>query len=60
MLQGPWVLGEHYSVCDPYLYTVANWLKVDGVDIADFPKTADHFRRVAERPATQAALAAYG
>ncbi|MFC3231012.1 glutathione S-transferase family protein [Marinibaculum pumilum] len=60
MLQGPWVLGERYSVCDPYLHTVANWLKVDGVDIADFPKTADHFRRVAERPATQAALAAYG
>ncbi len=59
MLQGPWVLGAQYSVCDPYLYTVANWLKVDGVDIADFPKTAEHSRRMAERPAIRAMHAAY-
>ena len=29
----PWVLGEQYSVADPYLFTVAGWLKSDGVEI---------------------------
>ncbi|MBV7543556.1 glutathione S-transferase family protein [Acidovorax sp. sic0104] len=56
-LQGPWVLGEHYSVADAYLFTIAGWLKSDGVDIARFPKVADHYQRVAARPAVQRALA---
>lgn len=54
---GPWVLGERYSVGDAYLYTVASWLKGDGVDIAQFPRVHAHFERVAARPATQRALA---
>lgn len=59
MLQGPWVLGATYSICDPYLFTVARWLEGDSVDIAEFPGVADHFRRMAERPAVQRALASY-
>ena len=23
LLQGPWVMGEQYSICDPYLFTIA-------------------------------------
>mgnify|MGYP003693632307 CR=1 FL=1 len=23
MLKGPWVMGEQYTICDPYLYTLA-------------------------------------
>jgi glutathione S-transferase len=46
MLKGPWVLGEQFSICDPYLFTLAGWLKGDGVDIARFPKVADHFARM--------------
>lgn len=56
-LQGPWVLGEAYSVADPYLFTVASWLKSDGVDIAQFPKVYAHTQRMLERPAVQRALA---
>jgi glutathione S-transferase len=56
-LQGPWVLGEAYSVADPYLFTVASWLKGDGVDIAQFPKVHAHTQRMLERPAVQQALA---
>lgn len=55
--QGPWVLGEQYSVADGYLFTVAGWLKGDGVDIARFPKVHAHSQRVAARPAVQQALA---
>jgi glutathione S-transferase len=57
MLKGPWVMGEQYTICDPYLYTIATWLEGDGVDIAVLPKVADHRNRMAERPAVQKVLA---
>ena len=56
MFKGPWVLGESYSVCDPYLFTVAQWMEADGVDPAKFPKVADHRQRMGERPSVQKAL----
>jgi glutathione S-transferase len=57
MLKGPWVMGETYTVCDPYLFTIAQWLEGDSVDLAALPKVADHRRRMAERPAVRKALA---
>ncbi len=57
MFKGPWVMGETYTVCDPYLFTLSGWLAGDGVDIATLPKVADHRRRMAERPAVQKVLA---
>ena len=38
MLKGPWVMGEHYTICDPYLFTLATWLEGDSVDLAALPK----------------------
>jgi len=57
MLRGPWVMGEQYTICDPYLFTIAQWLEGDGVDINAFPKVADHFQRMSERPAVKKAFA---
>lgn len=57
MLKGPWVMGEQYTICDPYLYTIATWLEGDGVDLATLPKVADHRNRMAERPAVRRVLA---
>jgi glutathione S-transferase len=57
MLKGPWVMGETYTICDPYLFTLAGWLEGDSVDIATLPKVADHFKRMKDRPAVQKALA---
>jgi glutathione S-transferase len=57
MLRGPWVMGEQYTVCDPYLFTIATWLEGDGVEMAKLPKVADHFRRMAERPAVKKVMA---
>jgi glutathione S-transferase len=57
MFQGPWVLGEAYSICDPYLFTVASWLEADGVDPARFPKIAAMSLRMAEDPAVRRVLA---
>ena len=56
-LQGPWVLGDTYSVADAYLFTLAGWLEGDGVDMQQFPKVAAHFQRTAQRPAVAKALA---
>lgn len=60
MLKGPWVTGADYSMCDPYLFTLAGWLESDGVDIATFPKVADHYKRMLQRPATQRAATEQG
>jgi glutathione S-transferase len=54
---GPWVMGESFTICDPYLFTLAGWLEGDGVDIATLPKVADHHRRMKERPAVKKVLA---
>jgi glutathione S-transferase len=56
MFKGPWVLGERYSICDPYLFTVALWMEGDGVDAANFPNIADHRQRMSERPQVRQAL----
>jgi glutathione S-transferase len=39
---GPFVLGDHYSICDMYLFTITQWLEGDEVDIKQFPKVAAH------------------
>ena len=57
MLKGPWVMGDTYTICDPYLVTLAGWLEGDSVDISTLPKVADHRKRMADRPAVQKALA---
>ncbi len=57
MLKGPWVMGGRYTICDPYLFTLAQWLETDGVDPQRIPRVRDHRRRVAERPAVRRALA---
>lgn len=56
MVAGPWVMGEAYSVADPYLFTIGGWLKSDGVDPDTFPKVAAHRARMLERPAVTRAL----
>jgi glutathione S-transferase len=58
MFKGPWVMGEAYTICDPYLFTLAQWMEADGLDPARFPRVADHRRRMAERPAVKKAIAA--
>lgn len=57
-LEGPWVLGRDFSLCDPYLFTLAQWLEADGVDTSQLPRVLDHRERTRARPSTQRALAA--
>ena len=60
MLKGPWVMGERYTICDPYLFTIATWLEGDGVDVGKLPRVMEHRRRMLARPAVQKVVAAEG
>jgi glutathione S-transferase len=53
LLKGPWVMGEQFTICDPYLFTIASWLEGDGVDTGKLPRVLDHRRRMLARPAVQ-------
>ena len=55
-LQGPWVLGDRYSMCDPYLALVTRWLGDDDVEVAQFPKIAAHNQAMRARPSMQTIL----
>ncbi|RZL57874.1 MAG: glutathione transferase GstA [Variovorax sp.] len=52
------VMGDHFTVADCYLFTVTNWAKPVGLDIAEFANLAAWHARVAERPAVKEAVAA--
>jgi glutathione S-transferase len=57
MLRGPWVMGETFTICDPYLFTIAQWLEGDGVDLSTLPRVSDHREHMSERPAVRKVLA---
>jgi glutathione S-transferase len=57
-LKGPWVMGERYTICDPYLFTIGTWLEGDGVDTTKLPDIVEHRKRMLARPAVQKAVAA--
>ena len=53
MFTGPWVLGETFSICDPYLLAIARWLEADQADTSRLPKVLDHRERMLKLPAVQ-------
>lgn len=58
-LAGPFVMGEQYTVADPYLYTVSRWMEADSLDPGRFPKVKAHREMMAERESARKALAAH-
>jgi glutathione S-transferase len=60
LLRGPWVMGEQYTICDPYLFTIGTWLEGDDVDTTKLPRLMEHRKRMLARPAVQKAVAAEG
>jgi glutathione S-transferase len=57
MLRGPWVMGQTYTVVDPYLFTIAQWLEDDGVDPRRIPRVIEHRSRMVERANVKTAIA---
>jgi glutathione S-transferase len=54
------LLGDHFTVADAYLFTVTNWADHVKVDLSKFQKLQAFQQAVAARPAVQEALRAEG
>jgi glutathione S-transferase len=54
------IFGDGFTVADAYLFTIVNWSGHVKIDLSRWPGVKDYRKRVAERPATQAALKAEG
>ena len=57
---GPYLLGERFTLPDAYLFVVLNWTRIHQIDLSRWPGLTAFVRRVAERPAVQATLRAEG
>ena len=51
-----YLMGDHFTVADAYLYTVTRWAKPMALDLTPFPNLQKHQERVGARPAVQEAL----
>lgn len=51
------LMGDHFTVADAYLFTVTSWAPAVKLDLGAFPRIAAFQARVAARPAVVAALA---
>jgi glutathione S-transferase len=55
-----YLLGDRFSVADAYLFTVLNWSKWIGVELARWPVLTQYVERVGARPQVVEALKAEG
>jgi len=53
-----YLMGDHFTVADAYLYTVTRWTKPLAIALSAFPNLVAHHARVEARPAVQEALKA--
>jgi len=54
------VMGEQYTVADPYLFVVLSWSPHVHIDLGRWPQLQRYVERMRERPHVQAALKAEG
>jgi glutathione S-transferase len=55
-----YLMGDQFTVADPYLFTVSNWTAPTKLDISGLANLAAYRERVSARPAVQAAMKAEG
>jgi glutathione S-transferase len=55
-----YLMGDHFTVADGYLYVVTRWSTPMNLDLAAFTNLMAHHERVTARPAVQEALKAEG
>ena len=54
------IMGDKFTIADAYLFTVTNWVNHVGLKLVDWINLANYSKRIAGRPAVQAALKAEG
>ncbi len=52
----PYLMGDHFTVADAYLFVVTRWAKPLAVDLSGLGNVLAYYQRVNERPAVQEAL----
>jgi glutathione S-transferase len=55
-----YLMGDAFSVADPYLFNISNWAPLVKVDISGFANIATFRAHMSQRPAVQAAMKAEG
>jgi glutathione S-transferase len=55
-----YLMGEHFSVADAYLFVVSNWTKPMNIDLSKFTNLLAWRERIAARPAVQEAMKVEG
>lgn len=51
-----YLLGDHFSVADAYLFTVASWAKPLGLDLSGYKHLVSYLQSIATRPAVVAVM----
>jgi len=55
-----YLVGDHFTVADAYLYTILTWTRFTGIDLAAWPVLVAYRDRIQQRTAVQAARDAEG
>jgi glutathione S-transferase len=58
--QRDWLVGDRFTVVDAYAFPILRWSPMVGISLKPYPRIEDYLRRIAARPAVQAALQAEG
>lgn len=56
--QQAFLMGDRFTVADAYLFTVMSWCTLFAIDLERWPALQTYLKRIGNRPAVQAALAA--
>jgi glutathione S-transferase len=59
-LTGPYLMGERFTIADPYLFVCLNWSPYNKLELERWPALIDFMRRIGDRPAVRVATAAEG
>lgn len=57
---GPYLMGESFTVADAYLFTIVGWSAFAKVDLSTFPRLRAYMDRIGARPKVQEAMLAEG
>jgi glutathione S-transferase len=57
---GPWLLGEHYTILDPYAFMLCRWTRGFHKPARDWPLLGQYLQRMLARPALQRVIATEG
>ena len=58
LAQHPWIMGDHFTVADAYLFTILSWSNYTGFDLTPFSAVKAYLAKVQERSGVVSAMKA--